>query len=317
MNSLFLPEQATDYAARVDALYIFLCCVAAFFSLLILVLIVAFTLRYRRSSSRTRRSPIHGSIRLEILWTAIPLVLTMAMFAWGTTLYFESATPPRDALDVFVVGKQWMWKLQHPSGRREINQLHVPRGTPVRLTIASEDVIHSFYVPAFRIKMDAVPGRYSHTWFTATRTGTYHLFCAEYCGTNHSQMTGQVVVMEPAAYQAWLQGGGQETMPDAGQQLFVRLGCQTCHPTQRAPSFLGQFGQTVQLSNGETVVIDEAYLRESILDPGAKVVAGFEPVMPTYRGQISEEGILQIIAYIKSLSAEELPEVQKVPEVEP
>jgi cytochrome c oxidase subunit 2 len=248
---------------------------------------------------------MHGDLRLELLWTLIPLGLVMIMFVWGARLYITLAYPPADALQVYGVGKQWMWKFQHPSGQREINELHVPLGQPVKLTLASEDVIHDFYVPAFRVKMDVVPGRYTTAWFEATRSGTFHLFCAEYCGTAHAGMLGKVVVMPPAAYEQWLSGGVTgESMELGGARLFQQLGCQTCHRPDaggRGPALEGLFGRPVRLHNGETIVVDESYVRESILQPQAKIVAGYQPVMPTFQGQISEEGLLQIIAYIRSL----------------
>lgn len=310
---LFRPEQASSYASQLDQLYLFLCGLALFFVATIFILLFVFAVRYRRTSNRPRRRAIHGNLWLEVSWFAMPLLLTLVMFIWGAVLYFETATPPQDALEVYAVGKQWMWKIQHPEGRREINRLHVPVGQPVRVVLASKDVIHSFYIPAFRIKMDAVPGRYSQVWFNATKPGTYHLFCAEYCGTNHSRMRGQVIAMEPAEYQAWLAGGTGESMVIAGRRLFTQLGCQPCHQetaTQRGPSLDGIFKSTTRLANAESVLVDEAYLRESILDPKAKLVAGYEPVMPTFKGQISEEELLKIIVYIKSLTKDDGTEAQ-------
>ena len=302
-NLPFFPEQASTMAKRVDALYGFLVSVSGFFAVLIAVLVVTFAIRYRRRSPGDRPAPIHGSLRLELLWTVIPFGLAMVMFSWGASVYVSMARPPDDALTVFVVGKQWMWKLQHVEGRREINELHVPVGRAVRLTMTSEDVIHSFFVPAFRIKQDVIPGRYTTAWFEATKPGTYHLFCAEYCGTQHSGMIGQVVVMEPAEYQAWLSGGAPTgSMASKGAALFEQLGCITCHRGDsggRGPQLAGVFGKPVRLQTGESVVADESYLRESILNPQAKVVAGFQPIMPTFKGLVSEEGIMQLIAYIK------------------
>jgi cytochrome c oxidase subunit 2 len=236
----------------------------------------------------------------------------MIAFLWGAQIFAALVDPPADSLEAFVVGRQWMWKIQHLEGRREIDELHVPVGRPVRLTMTSEDVIHSFYVPAFRVKMDAVPGRYSTVWFEATKPGTYHLFCAEYCGTLHSGMIGRVVAMEPAEFQAWLSGtaeGGtlNVSVAEQGAQLFESLGCVSCHRAgemQRGPQLVGLFGSTVHLAGGGTVVADERYIRESILDSSAKVVEGYQPLMPTYRGLINEEQVLQLIAYIKGLGPE-------------
>ena len=302
-NLPLFPEQASTMAKRVDALYGFVLSVSGFFAVLIAVLVVTFAVRYRRRSDSDRPASIHGSLTLELLWTLIPFGLAMIMFSWGASVYVSMARPPDDALAVFVVGKQWMWKLQHLEGRREINELHVPVGRAVRLTMTSEDVIHSFFVPAFRIKQDVIPGRYTTAWFEATKPGTYHLFCAEYCGTEHSGMIGQVVVMEPAEYQAWLSGGAPAgSMASKGAVLFEQLGCITCHRGDsgaRGPQLAGVFGKPVRLQNGDTVIADESYVRESILNPQAKIVAGFQPIMPTFKGLVSEEGIMQLIAYIK------------------
>jgi cytochrome c oxidase subunit 2 len=315
-NLALLPEQASTAASQVDALFFFLLGVSGFFSLLIASLVVSFAIRYRRRSEDDLPRPIHGSLRLELTWTLIPFAISMAIFFWGASLYLEMSRPPDDAIEVFVVGKQWMWKLQHMEGRREINELHVPLGRPVRLTMTSEDVIHSFFVPAFRIKADVVPGRYTTTWFEATKLGAYHLFCAEYCGTEHSRMIGRVVVMEPAEYQQWLSGRDSGILqtalaaqaPEAaGGQLFTQLGCPTCHreqPGALGPSLHGLYGEKVRLADGRSVTADESYLRESIIDPTAKVVAGYQPVMPTFRPRVNEEQLLQLIQYIKSLRGE-------------
>lgn len=304
-NVPLFPPQASTLATRVDALFMFLVGVSVFFAGLIFCLLLYYAIRYRRRSTSEQPRQIPGNLRLEVLWTVIPLGLTMVMFAWGASLYFTEATPPGNAMDIHVVGKQWMWKFQHPEGPREINELHVPVGQPVKLTMASEDVIHSFFVPAFRVKMDVVPGRYTSAWFEATRVGSYHLFCAEYCGTAHAGMGGRVVVMTPADYERWLGGNASgESLRTAGKRLFQQLGCETCHRadgTGRGPLLIGLFGQPVRLHNGKTVVADEAYVRESVLNPSAKIVAGYEPIMPPFQGQISEAGLLQIIAYIRSL----------------
>jgi len=299
------PESASSMSGRVDALYFFLIGMSVFFAALICALIVVFSLKYRRSRTRWKGDPIEGSLRLELAWTFIPLGLTMILFAWGARLYFALATPPEDVTDVYVVGKQWMWKLQHPQGRREINDLHVPLGQAVRLTMTSEDVIHSFFIPAFRMKMDVLPNRYTRAWFRATKTGAYHLFCAEYCGTKHSAMIGTVHVMEPQDYERWLSGSvADEPLDVAGQKLFESLRCDTCHkeaPDARGPSLQGLFGSQVTLEGGGAVLANEEYVRESILRPLAKVTKGFQPLMPTYEGQLGEEQILQIIAYLKTL----------------
>ncbi|HVF49181.1 MAG TPA: cytochrome c oxidase subunit II [Pyrinomonadaceae bacterium] len=301
----FAPEQASTVAGEVDALYLYLIAITIFFSTLITALIVYFAIRYRRRDPAELPRPVAGSMKLETLWTVIPLLIAMTIFVWGASVYFKLYRPLNDdAIEIYVVGKQWMWKFQHQEGQREINELHVPVGSRVKLTMTTEDVIHSFYVPAFRIKSDVVPGKYTYAWFEATKTGRFYLFCAEYCGTNHSGMVGWIVVMEPTEYQAWLSGGASESPASQGQKLFQDLGCASCHraDTQgRGPMLEGVFGQQQQLENGETIVADEAYIRESIVNPRAKTVAGFQQIMPTYQGQVNEEQLLYLIAYIRSL----------------
>ncbi|MEZ6097775.1 MAG: cytochrome c oxidase subunit II [Pirellulaceae bacterium] len=301
------PEQASTAAEQVDRLYVFLLGVASFFTVLILVLIVYFVLKYRHGA-RVDRSQVSGNRYwiLEITWSLIPLGLTMIMFGWGADLFFKVHHPPSGCIEINVLAKQWMWKIQHADGKQEINSLHVPVGTPVKLRMISEDVIHSFFVPNFRVKQDVLPGRYTTIWFQPTKTGRYHLFCAEYCGTSHSRMTGEIVVQEPTDYADWLQGGASECPETAGRKLYDQFRCTTCHASltnPRCPPLDGIFGRTVRLNDGSTLVADEAYLRESILNPTAQVVAGYKPVMPTYKGQIGEEGIFQLIAYLKSLKS--------------
>jgi cytochrome c oxidase subunit II len=303
-----LPEQASTVAPQVDLLLYFLLGVSFFFATLIAGLILVFMVRYRRRPGVDHDPNAHGPLWLEAAWTVIPFGITMIMFFWGASLYATIRRPPDDALVVDVVGKQWMWKLQHMAGRREINELHVPIGRPVRLNMTSEDVIHSFYVPAFRVKQDAVPGRYSSVWFEATKAGEYHLFCAEYCGTLHSGMIGRIVAMEPAAFEAWLAGQqpGEANVPVAvaGENVFRAQACGTCHRADgsgQGPSLAGVFGKTVTLQGGDTIRVDEGYIRESILNPQAKIVEGYQPVMPTYQGLLSEEDVMRLIAYVKSL----------------
>jgi cytochrome c oxidase subunit 2 len=311
------PKPATEVAGQVDALYLFLIALSVFFSILIASLLAYFAIRYRRRSAVPRGDePTHmpeGNLTLEILWTAIPFVLAMTIFAWGAVLFFHINRAPDDAMDVNVVAKRWMWKLQHMNGRREINELHVPIGRAVRLTMTSEDVIHSFFVPAFRVKADVLPGRYTSLWFKPNRAGTYHLFCAEYCGTKHSGMIGSIVVMEPEQFQAWLAGEvGGATPAAAGETLFRNLGCVTCHNPDskgRGPSLVGLYGREVKLEGGRIVAADEGYLRESIVNPRARLVEGYQPLMPTFQGLISEEGLMQIIEYIKSVKGTPAPAV--------
>jgi cytochrome c oxidase subunit 2 len=299
------PVRASTTAGSVDALYIFLVLLSAFMSVAIFIMITIFALRYRRRAGRVAEQ-IEGSNVLEFTWSIVPLGVFMVIFVWGANIFFLERTPPRGAAEIYVVAKQWMWKLQHEEGQREINELHVPVGRDVKMIMTSQDVIHSFYVPAFRIKQDLIPGRYTTAWFRATRPGTYHLFCAEYCGTQHSGMIGQVVVMEPAQYQAWLAGGAAfGSMAANGQSMFLQLGCNTCHrfDTQgRGPNLVGLFGSKVQLEDGRTVSADENYIRESILTPSAKVTSGFKPIMPVFQGLVSEEQLTALVAYVKSLT---------------
>ena len=299
------PAQASTFAADVDALYFFILAVSAFFALAVTVAVIYFGLRYRKTHEGQVGARIEGNLPLELLWSVIPAMLSMVMFGWGASVFFQIRRPPAEAMQIYAVGKQWMWKFQHREGPREINELHVPVDTPVRVLIASEDVLHSLYFPSFRTKMDAVPGRYTQLWFTATKPGTYHIFCAEYCGARHSAMIGRVVVMPQQDFQAWIGGGATEgTLAQAGERLFTDLACVTCHRAdagQRGPVLNGLFGSTVQLASGGTVTADVGYIRESILNPQAKIVAGFPPIMPTFQGQVSEEQLLALTEYIRSL----------------
>ena len=276
----------------------------AFFVVLVALLVVVFAVKFRRRHPDEVGANIHGSLVLELAWTIIPLVLAMVMFGWGASLFFRLSRPPADAMDIYVVGKQWMWKVQHPDGRREINEMHVPVGRPVRITLGSEDVIHDYGIPAFRVKMDAVPGRLTTMWFTATVPGSYHIYCDQYCGTRHSAMMGEVIVMDPQAYEAWLAGSGNMAPAMTGEQLFRDAACITCHlndSSGRGPSLVGVAGARVLLADGRTVTADDNYLRESILNSQAKLVKGFLPLMPVYQGQLSEDSVLLLISHIKSL----------------
>ncbi|NOT26228.1 MAG: cytochrome c oxidase subunit II [Acidobacteria bacterium] len=298
------PEQASTIAPQVDNLYFFITAVTAFFALLVVVFVTVFAIKYRDRTGEKVGEPIHGSIPLEIGWSIIPFLISMVIFAWATVVFFQIVRAPDQTLEIYSTGKRWMWRFQHIDGQSEINELHVPLGRPVKVTFTSEDVLHSLYFPAFRVKADAIPGRYSSVWFTPTKTGEFHLFCAEYCGTQHSGMIGKVVVMEPNDYQAWLSGGGGLTMAARGEQLFQQLGCVSCHLPDgagRGPSLGGKFGEQQLLGNGSTVTVDDAYVRESILTPQMKLAAGYQPLMPTFQGLVNEEGVMSLIEYIKSL----------------
>lgn len=301
----FWPESASTTAGRVDALYIFLVLVSAIMTVLIFTTLIVFAVKFRKRRGRPAEQ-IEGSTVLEITWSIIPFAVFMSFFVWGAVIYFQERTPPQDAMEVYTVAKQWMWKFEHAGGQREINELHVPMGRDVKLIMTSQDVIHSFYVPAFRIKQDVLPGRYTTFWFHATKAGTYHLFCAEYCGTQHSGMIGWIIVMEPRDYEAWMTaGGGNQPLAVTGQKLFSDLGCATCHRSDtqgRGPNLVGVYNKPVLLEDGRTINADENYIRESILEPGAKIVKGFKPVMPTFQGQISDEQLNALVAYVKSLT---------------
>lgn len=300
------PERASTIAIEVDALYFFLVGLSMVMAVLIATLVVTFAIKFHRRHPDQVGSQVHGGLVLEIAWTVVPFLITLVIFFWGAKVYFVMASPPPETLNIYVVGKQWMWKVQHTTGQREINELHVPVGRPVKLIMTSEDVIHNFSIPAMRVKGDVIPGRFVQIWFEPTRPGTYQIFCAEYCGTEHSGMTGQVVVMEANAYQTWLSGGAAEgSLASAGEKLFADLACNTCHRPDsrgRGPVLRNVFGHPVQLQDGSVVTADENYLRESILAPAAKVTAGYQPVMPAFQGLVSEEQLLALIEYIKSLS---------------
>ena len=307
------PEQASTLAPEVDNLYFFVTAVTAFFALLVVVLVIVFAVKYRDRTGEKVGSPITGSIPLELGWSIIPFFVSMAIFAWATIVFFHLVRAPDQTLEIYSTGKRWMWRFQHIDGQSEINELHVPLGRAVKVTFTSEDVLHSLYIPAFRVKADAIPGRYSSIWFTPTKTGDYHLFCAEYCGTRHSGMIGRVVVMEPNEYQAWLSGGGTGmSMAARGEQLFQQLGCVSCHLSDgsgRGPSLAGKYGAQERLASGDAINVDDIYIRESILTPQQKLVAGYGPVMPTFQGLVNEEGLMSLIEYIKSLPSTGQPAV--------
>jgi cytochrome c oxidase subunit 2 len=303
------PATASGYAGQIDVLLVLMLLLVSALSLPVFVLLVVFAARYREGAEVDRSGRSSRNLKLELSWAIVPFLLTLIFFVWAAKLYFDYGHPPEDALEISVLAKQWMWKFQHPGGQREINELHVPAGTPVKLTMISEDVIHSLFLPALRIKRDVLPGRYSELWFTADRPGTYHLLCAEFCGTDHSEMGGQIVVMEPAAYEAWLDRAPSDlSLAAAGAQLFRSFGCSGCHVQSdvvRAPPLEGVFGSPVALASGEVKVADEGYLRDSILLPRQDVVAGYQPIMPSFQDRISEAQLVQLIAYLKSLGAEQ------------
>jgi cytochrome c oxidase subunit 2 len=310
------PERASTFASEVDALYFYLIGISVFFTILIVALLFYFAVRYREKEKFQNGAEIHGSLILETTWTAIPFFIAMTIFLGGAIVYYNQYRPPKDAMEIYVVGKQWMWKFQHPTGQREINELHVPVGQKIKLIMTTEDVVHDLYIPAFRTKADAVPGRYTTLWFEATKPGKYHLYCAEYCGLNHSGMGGWVYVMEQKDYENWLAGNvSNQTPAQAGKELFeAKLGCASCHQQTnqgRGPSLVGIFGKQVKLTNGQTVVADEEYIRNSILNPQGQIVEGYQPIMPTFKGQVTEEQLVALVAYIKSLGNETASNMSK------
>jgi len=303
------PDQASEHAGKVDNLLFFLIALTGGVGLLVTVLLVVFAARYRRRTPADRTPRITGFPLLEWGWTLGPVLPFAVLFGWGFAVYSENYRPPPDAYEVFAVGKQWMWKLQHPGGQREINELHIPAGRPVRITLISEDVVHDFGVPAFRQKIDVLPGRYVSTWYNPTEPGRYHLFCDQFCGTGHADMVGTIVVMRPDEHAAWLREHAEGSAALEGRKLFLKLQCVSCHRPEnnRAPMLEGLYGREVPLRGGGRVKADAAYVRESILFPPKQVVDGYEPIMPTFRGQVTEEEILQLTAYIRSLGRGDLP----------
>jgi cytochrome c oxidase subunit 2 len=303
-NPFFTPAAST-IGAQTDTLTLGLLILSIFFTSIVVALMFYFGIKYREGNNVDRSNPPGANSKIELSWIGGLFILSLGVFSWGTIEFYQIQRPPANSLDIYIVGKQWMWKAQHQEGPSEIDTLHIPVGQPIRLIMTSQDVIHSFYVPAFRVKQDVIPGRYTMMWFTATKTGEYHLFCAEYCGTAHAEMQGTVIVMEPYLYQEWLISSSTgQPLAQGGAQLFTQLGCAHCHAPGsgiHAPNLAGVFGQPVPLSNGSTVIADETYIRESIFFPKAKIVAGYDPIMPTFEGRITEEQVLQLVAYIRSL----------------
>jgi cytochrome c oxidase subunit II len=303
------PPTASKIAGEVDELYYALTAITVFFTTLIFACIFYFMIKYRRRSPDERAEQIHGSVPLEVIWSVIPSIICAVIFIWSSYLYVRNARPPANSTEIFVIGKQWMWHIQHPEGPREINALHIPVGQAVKLTMTSQDVIHGFFVPAFRMKKSVLPGSYNSIWFKPDEVGTFHLFCTEYCGAGHSKMIGWVYVMKPVDYAAWLAGQMKDqSMAKEGGLLFNRLGCATCHvanDTGTAPSLVGIYGKPETLRDGSTRMVDETLIRQAIIEPNSILLPHYSPIMPTFKGQVNEEQILQLMAYIKSLGAEE------------
>ncbi len=313
------PEQASSVAPLVDGLYLGLVALTGAVSLLIWIVIFYLAIKYRRRPDNELAQEQEPPAALEMTWTFVPLIIFVLIFVAGSWVFFRINRVPSNALEVYATGRQWMWKFQHPTGQREINTLHVPVGRPVKITMASEDVIHSLWFPSFRVKMDVLPSRFRVMWFQATKTGTFHIFCAEYCGTKHSGMVGSVVVMEPTEYQRWLAGGSEGSLASQGEKLFAKYACNTCHldtATGRGPVLAGLYGKTVALTNGQSVVVDDNYIRESILNPTAKVAAGFAPIMPTFQGQVGEDDLIRLLSYVKSIPAAGTQSTAQTPQVE-
>ncbi len=305
-NSSLFPAEASGISPYVDALYFFLVLMTIVGTALVAVLMLVFSIRYRREKNPVA-TQIEGSTLLEATWTIIPLAIFLVTFVWGALLYFRIYDPPANAMNIYIVGKQWMWKAEHPGGQHEINALHVPLGKPVQLTMISQDVFHSFSIPDFRIKREAIPGRYTTVWFEATQVGTYHLFCTQYCGTQHSGMVGEVTVMTPENYKKWLeQSTSGQSLAQNGERLFASMGCNSCHSgtaAARGPSLAGVYGSKLTLTDGSQILVDDAYLRDAILNPSRHVTAGFAPIMPTYQGQLSEDGLIDLVEFIKNLQS--------------
>jgi len=304
--SALFPAEASGIAPYVDALYFFLVLMTIFGTAFVAILLLVFSVRYRREKNPVA-TQIEGSTLLEATWTIIPLAIFLVTFVWGALLYFRIYDPPANAMNIYIVGKQWMWKAEHPGGQHEINALHVPTGKPIQLTMISQDVFHSFSIPDFRIKREVIPGRYSTVWFEPTQVGTYHLFCTQYCGTQHAGMVGTVTVMTPGDYKKWLeQSNSGQSLAQNGERLFASMGCNSSHngtAAARGPSLAGVYGSRLTLTDGRQILVDDAYLRNSILNPSEHVTAGFAPIMPTYQGQISEDGLIDLVEFIKNMQS--------------
>jgi len=305
-NFALFPPEASKLAPQMDALLFFEILVSLVGLTIVILLVTTFCILYSKGRHPVAVQ-IEGSTVLEATWTIIPLGLFLIVFVWGALLYFRIYNPPTNAMNIYVVGKQWMWKAEHPGGQHEINALHVPTGRPVQLTMISQDVFHSFSIPDFRVKREVIPGRYSTVWFQATTPGTYHIFCTQYCGTNHSVMIGEVTVLTPDDYAKWTQESTSGTsLAQNGERLFASMGCNACHSgsaAARGPNLSGVYGSKLQLTNGSEVVVNDAYLRDAILNPSQHITAGYAPIMPTYQGQISEDGLIDLVEYVKGLQS--------------
>lgn len=308
VNFPFMPPAASNFAGEHDALFMTILALSVFFFAVTFFFVIYFALKYKKGSKADRSSPMYENLRMEALWIFIPTVLGLFIFAWGAKVYGDMRTPPKDAKEIFVIGKQWMWHIQHPNGVRENNTLHVPVDTDIKLTMIAQDVIHAFYIPAFRVQYMVVPGRYTNMWFRPTKVGKYHLFCNMYCGTQHSEMGGTVVVMGKREYADWLANNGQNrpnlTPEQAGEKLFNKIGCANCHGEKdlvpRAPTLAGIFNTTRTMNDGRRFVADETYIRESILRPAEKVTQNYGLTMPAYEKQITEEDVMNLLAYIRA-----------------
>lgn len=300
------PSSETAHAHSVDILFLGLLAASLLVLALLFFLLLRFAIHYRAGNMQANRDHrIKKSWRLETAWTAATLVAFLGLFVWGARLYLNLSDPPANAETIYVVAKQWMWKSQHLGGQREINELHIPAGRPVRLIMSSEDVIHSFFVPEFRVKHDVLPGTSEEIWFEPRKAGVFHLFCAEYCGTDHSRMVGRIVVMQEPQFERWMSRQDTTgTLASEGKALFGQFGCGGCHGgngTVRAPPLEGLYGKRVPLNDGTLQIVDERYLRDSILRPRAQIVASYQPLMPSYEGRISEDELVKLVAYLKSL----------------
>ncbi|NLR97260.1 cytochrome c oxidase subunit II [Rhizobium sp. P38BS-XIX] len=299
------PASISSYSHQVDLLVVCFTVLIVALSAPVFILIIVFAVKYRRGRSANRKHPVNRNVAVEVSWSVIPFLALLGFYVWSTELFAGLHRPPVDALEIDVVAKQWMWKFQHPEGQAEIDELHVPTGQPVKLTMASQDVIHSLFIPALRIKQDVVPGRYTSVWFIADMPGTYRIACSQYCGTNHSEMTGSFVAMSPSDYTKWLgQSSNDPSLVAEGAALFRGRGCSGCHgpaSTVHAPSLVGLYGNPVPLQSGEVVIADDEYLRDSILLPQSQIAAGYPAIMPTFKNTLSEEDVLKIVAYLKSL----------------